>query len=114
MILQENKEKNCNNERKFSSEGIVFDLFLMFSEIVTHFVSHKEAYEVNLLLLTGSFALWFVGIELLLGKLIPLGIVLTPKFRTLPLIIIASVLVIVGIFFMRYNVVLGGEYLPLI
>ena len=28
MILQENKEKNCNNERKFLSEGIVFDLFL--------------------------------------------------------------------------------------
>ncbi len=113
------KEKKINRQliidlSKLLGWVIIFDIFLMFSEITTHFVSHREAYEVNLLLLTGSFAIWFVGVETLLGKLIPLGIVLTPKFRTIPAILIASILVIIGIFFMRYNVVLAGEYLPLI
>jgi len=113
------KERKINRQlildlAKLLGWVIVFDLFLMFSEITTHFVSHRETYEVNLLLLTGSFAIWFVGVETLLGKLIPLGIFLTPKFRTLPAILVASVLVIIGIFFMRYNVVLAGEFLPLI
>lgn len=113
------KEKKINRELIFDLGKIlgwviVFDLFLMFCEIATHFVSHREAYEVNMLLLTGNFAILFVGVEILLGKLIPLGICLTPKLRTVTAVLIAAVLVVIGIFFMRYNVVLGGEYLPLI
>ncbi|MDZ7262882.1 MAG: polysulfide reductase NrfD, partial [candidate division KSB1 bacterium] len=113
------KEKKINRELIFGLAKllgwvIVLDLFLMFCEITTHFVSHREAYEVNMLLLTGSFAIWFVVVETLIGKLIPLGVFLTPKFRSLSAVLVASVLVMVGIFFMRYNVVLGGEYLPLI
>lgn len=112
-------EKKVNRElifdlAKMLGWTIVFDLFLMFCEIITHLVSHREAFEVNMLMLTGSFALLFVGIETILGKLVPLGIVLSPKFRTLPAVLIAAALVVVGIFFMRYNIVMGGEFLPLI
>jgi Ni/Fe-hydrogenase subunit HybB-like protein len=49
-----------------------------------------------------------------MGKIIPAIILLVPRFRNLATITIASVLVVVGIFFMRYVVVLGGEFLPLV
>ena len=92
---------------------IVFDLFLVFCDLSTHLVSHKESQEVTLLLLTGRFSPLFLGVETLLGKLVPLGVVLYPRTRTVTLVTIASVLVLVGIFMMRCNVVLGGEFLPL-
>ena len=39
---------------------------------------------------------------------------LIPRLRNLTTVTISSVLVVVGIFFMRYVVVLGGEFLPLL
>jgi formate-dependent nitrite reductase membrane component NrfD len=49
-----------------------------------------------------------------MGKIIPAVLLLTPRLRNLTTVIIASILVVVGIFFMRYVVVLGGEFLPLV
>ena len=48
---------------------LVFDIFLTGCEVVTHLVSHKESMESALLLLSGEFALSFVGIETVLGKI---------------------------------------------
>jgi len=93
---------------------LIFDIFLTGSEVATHLVSHRESMESALLLLTGAFAPLFVGIETLLGKILPLLVVFIPRFRTVPAITVASVLVMVGIFAMRCNVVLGGEYIPLL
>ncbi len=93
---------------------LVFDVFLTGCEVVTHLVSHKESMESALLLLSGAFAPFFVGIETVLGKIIPLFIVFVPRFRSVPYITVASVLVMIGIFAMRCNVVLGGEFIPLL
>ncbi len=93
---------------------IVFDLFLVLSDIIVLLTAHSEAKEAADLLLYQSFSPYFVFIENIFGKIIPLAIVATPRFRTIPWLTIASVLVMVGIFFMRYVVVLGGEHLPLI
>jgi len=49
-----------------------------------------------------------------MGKIIPAIILLVPRFRNLATVTVASVLVVVGIFFMRYVVVVGGEFLPLV
>ena len=93
---------------------IVFDLFLVLSDILVLLTAHSEAKEAADLLLYKNFSPFFIFIENLFGKIIPLTIVVTPKFRTVPGLIIASILVMIGIFFMRYVVVLGGEFLPLI
>ncbi len=93
---------------------IVFDLFLVLSDILVLITAHSEAKEAADLLLYQDFSPFFIFVENLFGKVIPLVIVTTPRFRTVTGLTIASVLVMIGIFFMRYVVVLGGEHIPLI
>jgi len=93
---------------------IVFDLALVFCDISTLSISHAEAKEVAHLIFFGQMSPLFLGVENLFGKIIPMIIVLTPKFRNIKTIAIASALVVIGILFMRFVVVYGGQALPLI
>jgi molybdopterin-containing oxidoreductase family membrane subunit len=93
---------------------IVLDLFLVGSDLIVLAVSHAEAQEALHVLIKGSFFVPFVIIENLLGKIIPFILLVIPRFRNIVTIILACILVIVGIFFMRYVVVVGGESVPLI
>lgn len=94
--------------------AIVFDLFLVACDLIVLSISHSDAQAAAHLILAGKFGLLFVLIENVLGKFIPLILVLVPRFRTPVSVVIASALVIIGIFFMRYIVVVGGEFIPLI
>jgi formate-dependent nitrite reductase membrane component NrfD len=93
---------------------IVFDLFLVGSDILVLLISHSEAQEVAHVLLSGKYFPLFLIVENLLGKIVPFTLLVIPRFRNLVTMIIASLLVVIGIFFMRYVVVLGGESIPLI
>ena len=94
---------------------LVFDLFLTATEMVVHGISHLGAQENVALLLTGPFAGLFLVLENLVGKVIPMAVVLAPRTRRMiPLLLLASILVMIGIYTMRYNVVVGGEYIPLL
>lgn len=92
---------------------IVFDLFLVGCDILVLLISHSDAQEAAHLLLTGHFFLLFLIVENTLGKIIPFILLSVPRFRNLATMIIASSLVIIGIFIMRYVVVAGGEAIPL-
>jgi tetrathionate reductase subunit C len=92
---------------------IVLDLFMVFSELIVLSVSHSDAQQILRVLIRGEFFVPFVIFENILGKIIPFVILVTPKFRNIYTVTLASILVIVGIFFMRYVVVVGGEFLPL-
>ena len=94
--------------------AILLDLFLVLSDVIHLLISHTEAKEAAHLILLGDFSPFFIGCENLFGKIIPLGLVVYPRTRNVYGLTVASVLVMVGIFFMRYVVVVGGEYLPLI
>ena len=113
------KEKTVNRELVFGLGNllvamILIDLFLVLSDVLVLLVSHAEAQEVAHLILTGKFSFYFLVVENIMGKIIPAIILLVPRFRSLTTITVASVLVVVGIFFMRYVVVVGGEFLPLV
>lgn len=113
------KEKKINLELIFSlgklmAWMIVFDLFLVGSDILVLTISHSDAQVAAKLLLGGEFSLLFLIVENLMGKIFPFVLMVVPKFRTLTTAILASVLVVVGIFFMRYVVVVAGEFVPLI
>ena len=63
----------------------------------------------------GSFVLSTLAyVEKVMGKIVPALILLFPRLRNLTNVTISSGLVVGGIFFMRYVVVLGGEFLPLL
>ncbi len=113
------KEKKVNAEIVYTLASmlgwmIVFDLFLVFCDISTLSISHAEAKETAHLILFGEMSPLFLGIENLFGKIIPMIIVLTPKFRNIKTIAIACAFVVVGILFMRFVVVYGGQALPII
>ncbi len=113
------KDKKINTEIIYTLASmlgwmIVFDLALVFCDISVLAVSHAEAKEMTHLLLHGELSPLFLGIENFFGKVVPMVLVLTPKFRSLTTITIAAVLVVVGILFMRFVVVYGGQVLPLV
>ena len=113
------KEKAVNRDLVFSlgnllAAMILIDLFLVLSDVLVLLVSHSEAQDVAHLILQGKFGILFIGVENVMGKMIPALILLVPRLRNLTTVTISSVLVVVGIFFMRYVVVLGGEFLPLL
>jgi tetrathionate reductase subunit C len=93
---------------------LIFDLFLSFSDVAVHYFSEAESHEGAYLMLFGAFAPLYLGVETLLGKLFPLLLVSPKSFRSVAALGVASVLVMIGIFTMRCNVVLGGEFIPLL
>jgi tetrathionate reductase subunit C len=93
---------------------LVFDLFLSLSDIGVHYFGERESMETARLFLTGAFAPLFLGVETLMGKCLPLALVAYPRTRKVAVFGFAAVLVMIGIFCMRYNVVLGGEHVPLL
>lgn len=93
---------------------IVFDLFLSFSDLAIHYFGERESMETARLFFSGAFAPLFLGVETLIGKVIPLVLVSTNRSRSVAIYGFASVLVMIGIFTMRCNMVLGGEFIPLL
>ncbi|MCX5906324.1 MAG: polysulfide reductase NrfD [Deltaproteobacteria bacterium] len=93
---------------------IVADLFLIGSDLTVLASSDTESYAMLQLLTTGQFAIWFLGIELLLGAVLPLALLSVPKIRMIPAVQYASAaLVIIGIFVMRIIIVIGGQSVPM-
>jgi len=94
--------------------SILADLFLIFSDVLVLFTADTEAREAALMILTLDFSPLFLGVELFLGSLVPLTILGIPKLsRRIGWVSLAAVLVMVGIFAMRYIMVIGGQSLPL-
>jgi len=113
------KKKEINRDLIFSMAkllawAIVFDLFLVGSDLLVLTISHSDAQAAAHLLLRGNFSVLFLGIENILGKFLPLALILIPRFRNIKTTALAAFLVVIGIFFMRYVVVLAGEYMPLL
>jgi Ni/Fe-hydrogenase subunit HybB-like protein len=113
------KKKQINRELilnlgKLLAWTIVFDLFLVACDLLVLSISHSDAQAAFHMLLQGKYSILFLLIENILGKIVPFIFLTVPKLRTTATIIISSILVVVGIFIMRYVVVLGGESIPLL
>lgn len=93
---------------------ILVDLFMVGSDLLVLLSGQGEARAAAKLLLTGSFAPVFLGVEILLGALIPLFIVFNRRTATrIAWQAVASALVLIGVLAMRYVLVLGGQKIPL-
>ncbi|MCL5075836.1 MAG: polysulfide reductase NrfD [Chloroflexi bacterium] len=93
---------------------ILLDFLFILSEVLVLTASRPDDYAAAMLLLRGSFAPLFLGVELLLGLFLPLVILVMPKLnRNMFALSAASLLVLVGIYVMRYVTVVGGQMIPL-
>jgi molybdopterin-containing oxidoreductase family membrane subunit len=72
-----------------------------------------EKYEATMALLTGPLAFNFWFLEVLIGMLIPVLILLNRRTRTPFGVMAAGLLCTVGIFFMRYDLVVAGQLVPM-
>jgi tetrathionate reductase subunit C len=93
---------------------LILDLLMTGIDLLVASVSGGEDRLGVGVLLTGELAPYFVGIEIILGKLVPLFILFHPRLQRVGPLLVASLLIIVGILFMRLDLVRVGELLPLL
>ncbi len=98
---------------QFMAYIIMLDLFLIVSDILVLLTAHSDAYQAGMLILTGNFAPLFLGVEIFLGSIVPMVLVLGPTRYSLRAIVIASILVNIGVYAMRFVMVIGGQSIPL-
>ena len=113
------QERKANEElifdlAKLMGGFLLFDLFLVLSDVLILLAGNEDAMKAGWLLLTGKFAIPFLGIENGLGKVLPAILIFSTKLRTANRMVLASFLVMFGILFMRLVVVLAGEFYSLI
>ncbi|MQY56874.1 hypothetical protein GH140_01595 [bacterium] len=83
----------------------------MTSYFSSFFSSHPYRHAISRL---ASLHLSQLVLSYHLGKIVPFFLLIVPRFRSLTTVTVASILVVIGIFFMRYVVVVAGEFLPLL
>lgn len=112
-------EKTINREiidglAKLLGWLLVVDLFLVFCDYSILLYSRLEGQQVAHFMLFGRMSFGFVVMENLVGKIIPLIIVMVPKLRNnYYLLVLAAIMNMIGILAMRIVTVYGGQVLPL-
>ncbi len=96
---------------------LLVDLVLEGLEVVSMMYESEESWEMVSQLVTQEMVISYFGIQFILGSLVPLvilGIIVLVKLREqikTPLMCLSSALVLIGVFAMRWNVVIGGQLL---
>jgi molybdopterin-containing oxidoreductase family membrane subunit len=104
------------NLGKILAWTIVLDLFLVGVDLLelTYVYSRAEAFDAAMLLMKGPLAPLFWGGEIFFGGIVPFFILVHPKTgNSIKFITLASILVLIGIYAMRINWVVGGQMIPL-
>jgi len=101
---------------KFSGLGkvlawlIILELGMVFTEVLILFNGSAEAVFSARVFLTGSYSFLFWVVEIFLGAVIPLLILFNlKKIKRLSFQSMAAVLVLIGIYAMRFVVVMAGQ-----
>jgi formate-dependent nitrite reductase membrane component NrfD len=89
---------------------VVLELCLIAIELIVLLQGGGEGMAAALALLTGRYALHFMGLVVVLGAVIPVIILMQSKASAAAQAI-ASLMVLIGVFTMRYVVVVGGQVL---
>jgi molybdopterin-containing oxidoreductase family membrane subunit len=96
--------------------AVAVDLFLVGSEYITILWGNvpRERAALDTILPGGSWQ-WLFWLEWIIGGLIPFVLLVVPRFRARPwLIAVSSVLLMVGVYAFRIELVVGGMLKPLL
>ncbi len=97
---------------KLTATMIAVLLFFTAWKIITGLVGAAGKKEVLMAMLTGDYAINFWVFEVMLGMVIPFIMLLSSKFKNITVAFYASAFMIIGIFFMRYDLVILGQVVP--
>ncbi len=88
-------------------------LFFTTWKVISGIAGHPPGkYEAMMSLVTGTYAINFWVGEVALGMVIPFLIILAVRAKNVPAMALGSAGSLVGIFFMRYDLVVVGEIVP--
>ena len=93
---------------RFVAWLIIFELGMIFSEIIILLNGGTESAAVAKFLLAGKIGGLFLGLEIILGAIVPVVILLRARTNVFSQTV-ASLLILIGIFTMRYVIVVGGQ-----
>jgi molybdopterin-containing oxidoreductase family membrane subunit len=88
-------------------------MFFATWKIITGLVAAPGKVEAIRAMLAGPYSLNFWLFEVLIGMVIPFVLLLRSKNRNINMMFTASTLMIIGIFIMRYDLVVVGQIVPL-
>lgn len=97
---------------KLTTFMIAVLLFFTAWKIITGLVGAPGKAEVIKAMLAGPYALNFWLFEVAFGMVIPFALFLGTRFRNINMSFLASALMVAGIFFMRYDLVVAGQIVP--
>jgi molybdopterin-containing oxidoreductase family membrane subunit len=91
---------------------IAIVLFMIIWKIITGFAGGPGKIEVLKAMLSGPYAINFWVFEMGLGLVIPFILFLTSRWSNLNTMFLATAMMMVGIFFMRYDLIVLGQIVP--
>ena len=114
MFLRQNEEPNREESISAISKMMFFVLLAfifihLWTGIIASYGKGTLLGESIKVLSSGPLAFNHIVFELLIGIAIPVALLLMSKFKSLPMSALASVCIIIGVFFNRYDGVIGGQ-----
>lgn len=110
-ILSRRMERSIKAVCQLTIMLIAVIMFFYFWKIISGVVAPEKFVAIKVFI-SGSYAPTFWGAEVLLGMVLPFILLIKSKGINYKLMFIASGMMLVGIFFMRYNLVLAGQIVP--
>lgn len=111
--MSDGMKKSLESVAKLGALMMAIILFFTCWKMITGVTGNPPGkYEAMQTLLSGSYAMNFWGGEVLLGMVIPFAIIMTVKGRSMNALFVASLAGMIGIFFMRYDLVIVGQLVP--
>ncbi|BAI81153.1 molybdopterin oxidoreductase, membrane subunit [Deferribacter desulfuricans SSM1] len=89
---------------------IFFDIWKILTSV---YGMPPEKYETVKVLLSGDLAINFWIFEVMLGMVIPFLIIIFTKGNSVKAALVAAISAVIGIFFMRYDLVIAGQMVPM-
>jgi molybdopterin-containing oxidoreductase family membrane subunit len=115
MFLRKAKEAN-RAETIYAISKMLFFLLLVsaflyiWTEIISSYGAGLLAENINAVK-NGPLAFNYFYLELVIGIIIPIVLLMIGKFKSLSLAALASFFAIIGVFFARYDAIIGGQLL---
>jgi molybdopterin-containing oxidoreductase family membrane subunit len=111
--MNESMRTSMGSVAKMGALMMAIIIFFTCWKMITGIAGHPPGkYEAMQTLISGSYAANFWIGEVALGMVIPFFIILAVKDRSMTALFIASFAGMVGIFFMRYDLVIVGQLVP--
>ncbi|MBU1710960.1 MAG: polysulfide reductase NrfD [Proteobacteria bacterium] len=110
-IMSRRMERSIKAVCQLTTMLIAIIMFFTIWKIISGVVAPEKYVAIKAFVL-GRYALNFWGAEVLLGMVIPFILLIQSEGRDLRKMFIASSFMMIGIFFMRYDLVLAGQIVP--